>query len=150
MGVSIRHYFNSRHARSGNPRWTWGVTAILFALIMALSIAPLFSHKSEDEDELVLSELNLFQTNLANHAEFETVRDIVLGRCSMCHALEPYYEKVLWPPKGIMLETDEQIITQAHSIITQSALSHAMPPANVSYMEDEERALLLQWYKQAF
>ena len=78
------------------------------------------------------------------------MRDIVLGRCSMCHAKEPYYEKVLWPPKGIMLETDGQIIAQAHQIITQSALSHAMPPANVSYMEKEERDLLLRWYRQAF
>ena len=23
LGVSIRHYFNSRHARQGNPLWTW-------------------------------------------------------------------------------------------------------------------------------
>ena len=150
MGVSIRHYFNSRHARTSNPRWTWGVTAVLFAVIMALSIAPLFSHKSNEEEELELSSLNHFQSNLASYADFEDVRDIVLGRCSMCHAKEPYYEKVLWPPKGIMLETDSQIIAQAHQIITQSALSHAMPPANVSYMEEEERDLLLRWYRQAF
>ena len=44
-----------------------------------------------------------------------------------------------------MLETDQQIITQAKSIIMQSALSHAMPPANVSYMEPEERRILLRW-----
>ena len=25
MGVSIRHYFNSRHARQGNPLWTWAI-----------------------------------------------------------------------------------------------------------------------------
>ncbi len=25
MGVTIRHYFNTRHARAGNPRWTWGL-----------------------------------------------------------------------------------------------------------------------------
>ena len=150
MGVSIRHYFNSRHARLGNPRWTWAVTALLFAVIMALSIAPLFSHQKAEEDELVLSELSLFQANLASHDDFEDVRDIVLGRCSMCHAREPYYDKVLWPPKGVMLETDSQIISQAHAIITQSSLSHAMPPANVSYMEEEERQTLLRWYRQAF
>ena len=64
----------------------------------------------------------------------------------MCHANEPYYERIMWPPKGVMLETDHQIITQAKSIIMQSALSHAMPPANVSYMEPEERQLLLRWF----
>ena len=83
-------------------------------------------------------------------AHFEDVRDVVLGRCSMCHAQEPFSEGVRWPPKGVMLETDTQIISQAHVIVTQSALSHAMPPANVSYMEAEERRLLLQWYNQSF
>lgn len=150
MGVSIRHYFNSKHARKGSPRWTWGVTGALFLVIMALSLAPLFSHQSEEE--LELSELDLTQSQmmLAQSAHFEDVRDVVLGRCSMCHAKEPFYDGVRWPPKGVMLETDAQILTQAHVIITQSALSHAMPPANVSYMEDEERGLLLRWYQTAF
>ena len=40
LGVSIRHYFNSRHARQGNPVWTWAVTAALFIVIIALSILP--------------------------------------------------------------------------------------------------------------
>ena len=150
MGVSIRHYFNSNHARQGSPRWTWGVTAALFLIIMALSLAPLFSHKSYEEVELSEADFTSQQWNLAQSAHFEDVRDVVLGRCSMCHAQEPFYEGVRWPPKGVMLETDAQIISQAHVIVTQSALSHAMPPANVSYMEAEERTLLLQWYNQSF
>ena len=150
MGVSIRHYFNSNHARQGSPRWTWGVTAALFLIIMALSLAPLFSHKSYEEVELSEADFTSQQWNLAQSAHFEDVRDVVLGRCSMCHAQEPFYEGVRWPPKGVMLETDAQIISQAHVIVTQSALSHAMPPANVSYMGAEERTLLLQWYNQSF
>ena len=39
MGVTIRHYFNSIHARSGNPTWTWLATALLFWAIMWLSTA---------------------------------------------------------------------------------------------------------------
>ena len=42
MGVTIRHYFNSMHARKGEPIWTWAATAFLFLLIMWLSAAPLF------------------------------------------------------------------------------------------------------------
>ncbi|MFT4999112.1 MAG: putative membrane protein, partial [Planctomycetota bacterium] len=34
MGVTIRHYFNTKHARNGNPTWTWMATVILFILIM--------------------------------------------------------------------------------------------------------------------
>ena len=65
----------------------------------------------------------------------------------MCHASEPFYERVYWPPKGVMLETDHQIVSRAKAIIMQSSLSHAMPPANVSYMEPDERRMLLNWYR---
>lgn len=147
MGVSIRHYFNSRHARQGNPVWTWAVTISLFLAIVTLSLLPAFLNKSRAEKaDLADPQLTTKQITLASADEFEEVRDIVLGRCSMCHANEPYYERIMWPPKGVMLETDHQIITQAKSIIMQSALSHAMPPANVSYMEPEERQLLLRWF----
>ena len=33
MGVTIRHWFNTHHARQGNPHWTWAATAILFLII---------------------------------------------------------------------------------------------------------------------
>ena len=39
MGVTIRHYFNTRHAK-GNPTWTWLATALLFIVIMWLSTVP--------------------------------------------------------------------------------------------------------------
>jgi uncharacterized membrane protein len=41
MGVTIRHYFNTRHAGKGNPTWTWAVTAVLFLIIAWLSTAPM-------------------------------------------------------------------------------------------------------------
>ncbi len=31
MGVTIRHFFNTKHSRKAWPWWTWGVTAVLFA-----------------------------------------------------------------------------------------------------------------------
>ena len=147
MGVSIRHYFNSRHARQGNPVWTWAVTACLFIAIIILSLLPAFMDKGEAKKTAsVEQQLTIEQIRLASADEFEKVRDIVLGRCSMCHASEPYYEGILLPPKGVMLETDNQIVTQAKSIIMQSALSHAMPPANITYMEPEERRILRRWF----
>ena len=44
------------------------------------------------------------------------------------------------PPKGVILETREQIATQAREIYLQAGVSHAMPPANASFIEPEERA----------
>ena len=149
LGVSIRHYFNSRHARQGNPVWTWAVTAALFVVIMVLSLLPAVQGSGEpDQQASRIKPPSQLEMTLASAAEFEEVKDIVLGRCSMCHASEPFYERVLWPPKGVILETDQQIVSQAKAIIMQSALSHAMPPANVSYMEPEERNQLLAWYQE--
>src|SRR5690606_21166806 len=47
IGVLIRHYFNSRHARKGNPHWTWLLAAILFILIIWLSTAPRLGSAAE-------------------------------------------------------------------------------------------------------
>ena len=40
IGVLIRHYFNTIHARKGNPHWTWLAAAILFIVIIWLSTVP--------------------------------------------------------------------------------------------------------------
>ena len=148
MGVTIRHYFNTVHARQGDPKWTWAATAGIFIIIMALSLAPLLQEKSvDDEAGWDTSSLTGKASKLANHEDFEEVTDIVLGRCSMCHAAEPYYEGFIAPPKGVILETPNQIARNAKTIVTQSAVSHAMPPANVTYMEESERAIIRRWFE---
>ena len=37
----------------------------------------------------------------------------------------------------------------ARAVYLQSAVSHAMPPANLSYMEADERAAIAAWYRDA-
>ena len=155
MGVTIRHYFNTVHARGGNPRWTWAATVVIFLVIMVLSFIPLFNKSDDDQAEVENTQIQHERVSqLTAHPDFETVQDIVLGRCSMCHAEDPLYESagvrdILWAPKAVRLETAHDIALNAKGIITQSALSHAMPPANVSYMEDEERVTLLRWYLES-
>ncbi|MGJ8584448.1 MAG: urate hydroxylase PuuD [Marinosulfonomonas sp.] len=144
MGVTIRHYFNSKHARKGNPTWTWLVTALLFVIIAWLSTAPMFK-----ADEAEGEAMNATATKFASAEGFEDVHDIVMGRCSMCHAAEPAWEGMHWPPKGVRLETPEQIATQARRIYVQAGVSHAMPPGNLSYMEPEERSKIVAWYNAA-
>ncbi|SCM69030.1 urate hydroxylase PuuD [Donghicola eburneus] len=143
MGVTIRHFFNTMHARKGTPYWTWAVTAILFIIIMWLSTAPMF-RADEAEQEV--------QAGLVQFAQadgWEDVHDIVMGRCSMCHAEEPFYEGILWAPKGVRLDTEAEIIRNARAVYLQAGLSHAMPPANLSYIEEEERAAIVKWYEAA-
>ncbi|MDU8910703.1 urate hydroxylase PuuD [Aestuariicoccus sp. MJ-SS9] len=142
MGVTIRHFFNSMHARKGEPHWTWAVTAVLFLLIMWLSTAPLFR---ADTPETAQGSLTRF-TEAEGYAE---VHDIVLGRCSMCHAEEPVWDGLFWAPKGVMLDTEYEIARNAKAIYLQAGLSHAMPPANLSWMEEDERATIRAWFENA-
>ena len=141
MGVTIRHYFNSIHARQGNPHWTWAVTALIFIAIMWLSTAPMSGADTE--------EAHGDAVRYAEAPGFDDVQDIVLGRCSMCHAAEPVWDGLLWAPKGVRLETAYDITRHARDIYLQAGVSHAMPPANLSWMEDAERALIVAWYKAA-
>lgn len=143
MGVTIRHYFNSLHARRGNPIWTWPATIILFILIMWLSTVPLH------QDPIDTSDLSARQDIFATAVGFDEAQDIVLGRCSMCHAREPVYEGIRRAPKHVFLETTADITQHAKAIYLQSGVSHAMPPANVSWMEEDERLLIRQWYRNA-
>jgi uncharacterized membrane protein len=117
MGVTIRHWFNTQHARKGNPHWTWGVTVVLFLIIAWLSTAPM----RHAEPEAALSPA---AERFASAEGFQGVTDIVLGRCSMCHAAEPNWEGMHWPPKGV-------------------------PPGNLSYIEPQERQAIVDWYRAA-
>jgi uncharacterized membrane protein len=146
MGVTIRHYFNSMHARKGEPTWTWAVTAILFVLIMWLSTAPLRQDSYEASEARPLTRA---EQVFAAAPGFDQVSSIVPGRCAMCHAREPFWDGIHHAPKGVLLETPADIARAARLIYVQSGVTHAMPPANVSWMEEEERAQIVRWYRAA-
>jgi uncharacterized membrane protein len=142
MGVTIRHYFNSMHARSGKPTWTWAVTIIIFLIIMWLSTVPKILNTN-------ISKIPKSSERFLESQEFENVQDIILTRCSMCHAAEPGYMGIHTAPKNVLFETKEQIARYARDIYLQAGRSNAMPPANVSWMEKAERALLVKWYEES-
>jgi len=145
MGVTIRHWFNQRHAGAGSPTWTWAATVLLFIVIMGLSTAPMFA---EDERDNVERPLTATEQRLADAASFEDIEIIVQGRCAMCHAREPSWDGLHWPPKGVVLETQSDIAKAARQIYLQAVLTNAMPPSNLTLMEDEERQTLKRWYTE--
>ncbi|MCC8932224.1 urate hydroxylase PuuD [Rhizobium sp. 'Codium 1'] len=142
MGVTIRHWFNTTHARKGKPTWTWLVTVLIFIVIMWLSTVPKVLTGEEDQAGLSTRE----QTFVAN-GHFEAVRDVVQGRCSMCHAAEPVWDGIARAPKNVKLETDGEIAAHAREIYLQAGRSHAMPPGNITDLSPEERQLLVAWYE---
>jgi uncharacterized membrane protein len=85
----------------------------------------------------------------ASATGFDDVVSIVQGRCAMCHAREPAFEGITWAPKGVVLETPSDIAREARRIFMQAGITHAMPPANLSYMEPAERAAIVAWFRAA-
>ena len=146
MGVTIRHFFNTMHARGGMKWWTWGATVALFLGIVVLSQA---GPDYADYDEVEARAFTPAEQVYAGAEGFEDVTDIVMGRCSMCHAREPGWDGIRHAPKNVLLETPQEIAAEARRIYLHSGVTTAMPPANVSWMEPEERALIVRWFNAA-
>ncbi len=146
MGVTIRHFFNTMHARKGYQWWTWAVTVVLFIMVMWLSSAGLNQDTLEQAEARPLTPV---ETRFAEAEGFGQASDIVMGRCSMCHAREPGWEGIHHAPKGVFLETPADIARYAREIYVQAGLTDAMPPANITWMEPEERAQIIRWFRSA-
>ena len=145
MSVTIRHWFNTTHARKGRPTWTWLVTLLLFIAIMWLSTVPKALTGDAEKDAALSPAFQRF----ADNSHFGAVVETVSSRCSMCHAAEPAWEGLARPPKGVKLETEADIASHAREIYLQAGRSHAMPPGNLSEVTPEERQLLVAWYETA-
>ena len=143
MGVTIRHFFNTMHARKGKPWWTWGLTALLFLAIVWLSALP------RSDEEAVESALSPAEARFAANAHFGDVVELVTSRCSMCHAAEPAWDGIAVAPKNVKLETENEIARHAREIYLQAGITHAMPPGNLTGLEAADRALLTAWYRSS-
>ncbi|MEM8754682.1 MAG: urate hydroxylase PuuD [Pseudomonadota bacterium] len=139
MGGVIRHWFNRHHAREAPPHWCWPAAGALFAAIVALSLAG----PGEPPEE----EASAGPSPLLASAHWPEVEEIMLSRCSMCHAAEPVWDGIAHAPKDVALETPEDIAAHAAEIYAQAARSRAMPPGNVTYISPGERAILAKWYE---
>ncbi|PRY95768.1 putative membrane protein [Hasllibacter halocynthiae] len=147
IGVWVRHYFNTLHATGKGPIWTWGASAVTFVLVMWIAAAPMWR---EDAFEVAETrELQPMEAAFAAAPHFEEVVQTVTGRCSMCHAREPFWDGIQYAPKGVVLETPADVARHAREIHLQAGASHAMPPANITLMEDDERALIRRWWHGA-
>ncbi len=145
MGVTIRHWFNSHHARKGSPHWTWAVTVLLFLAIAWLSTEP---GKAGNGDGSGTDAVG--STEISPDPEdplFDEVVAIVQGRCAMCHGADPAWPGIHTAPKGVHLETPAQVFRHREAIYLQAAISRAMPPGNRSWMEQEERNAIREWYR---
>ncbi|WP_024518584.1 urate hydroxylase PuuD [Bradyrhizobium sp. Tv2a-2] len=130
LGPIIRHFFNERHAGRASPWWVWGVAALGMIAIGLLSAAGPRGGQAGA---------------LSTAPTYAAAEEIILSRCSMCHAAEPVWEGITTAPKGIRLDDAEHIHRNARLIGRNAAWASAMPPGNVTEMTAEERAVIAAW-----
>ncbi|MBX2825334.1 MAG: urate hydroxylase PuuD [Gammaproteobacteria bacterium] len=129
-GALIRVYFVARHRGSASP-WP-----LLSGLALLVVTAALVAPRSSQSINSPSAEVSAAQAQA-----------IVLQRCAGCHAQAPTQPGFASAPKGIHLETAQQIESQAALIYQQSVVTRAMPVGNLTGMTDEERAMLGSWFK---
>jgi uncharacterized membrane protein len=130
LGPLVRHFYNSRHAGQGSPWWTWAAAAAGMAAIAWLSAAGPRGTVTSAAPATV---------------DVATVDEIVLSRCSMCHAEQPVWAGIAAAPGGVMFDAPERIHRQARLIGLYAVRSNAMPPGNVTGMTGDERRTLAVW-----
>jgi len=126
-GVLICQYFVLRHKHAANPLLLVIAGALLVALIVWLM--PAQPPKAA-------------QGALSGYA---AVRAILDRRCVACHAAQPKQEGFAQPPKGVMLETADQV-TQHAAKIAETVGNRYMPIGNLTQMTDDERAVVAAWF----
>jgi uncharacterized membrane protein len=127
IGAWVRHFFNLRHA--GRTVWAIPVTAALAIAALAILIRP------QEESSAGTPPV-----------AFAQVAGIIEERCAACHSDRP--TRVDAAPKGLELDTPEEIKAQAKAIEQQTVQTRAMPLGNVTGMTQAERELLGRWIAQ--
>ncbi len=138
IGALIRHFFNIKHTGAKPPYWVCVPIIILGSMIFYIS----------DLGKPKLNNIKNTATLIEQIPQKTLVsaQEIIVSKCSMCHAKEPLWENMKNAPKLVNLETSTDIINNIDNIYKQSVLSYAMPPGNISFLEDNERSLINQLY----
>ena len=141
VGALIRHYFNIKHTGKKPPYWIWLPISII--ILLSIYVTELGKPKLLNNEKMSATIINQIPKNLILASE-----EIIISKCSMCHAKEPLWENLHIPPKMVILETKEDIIKHIDGIYSQVVASYAMPPGNVTFIESSERQTLNSLYKK--
>ena len=138
IGALIRHFFNIKHTGAKPPYW------VCIPIIILGSIVFYISDLGKPKLNNIKNTANLIE--LIPEKTLVNAQEIIVSKCSMCHAKEPLWENMRNAPKLVNLETSTDIINNIDNIYKQSVLSYAMPPGNISFLEENERSLINQLY----
>ena len=126
-GVLIRQFFVLRH--SGRINWALPGIAVVLLVGVAIAIAPKSAGKGSEA------------------VAFAKVQGVLNQRCVSCHAAQPTQAGFAQPPKGILLDSPEQVAANAAKL-AETVANRYMPIGNLTEMTDDERALIAAWFAQ--
>ena len=126
-GALIRQFFVLRHRGQQRPMFV--VAGVLLLLGVSIALAP-----------------SPPAAGTGKSASFAEVKVIIAERCVACHAAQPTQAGFAQPPKGVVLENSEQILTHAPKI-AETVATRYMPIGNLTQMTDAERERIASWFR---
>ena len=126
-GALIRVYFVARHKGKTSPVPI--VVAGLILLLVAAAIVP--KSRAATTETVTLS----------------MIRPVIESRCTTCHSQNPTHIAFPAAPSGVVLDTDEEIVSEALRIHQQTVVLKAMPIGNLTQISEAERAQIDAWYQ---
>ena len=126
LGAVVRHGFNLRH-QGRDIRQTVGAAAAI-AVVLAVGLAP-----------------RDIGPGGMTAADFPRVQQVFQARCVTCHSIHPTL--VVAAPKGVLFDTQQELVANARRAYEQVVVTKAMPLGNVTGMTEEERDLVGRWVR---
>jgi uncharacterized membrane protein len=126
ISVAVRHYFNVRKIFAS--LWLILPGAFLAVLLVMWFTAP------EDQG--------------LNTAKIEKIEiyPVIQQRCTGCHSDSPTQPGFVAPPSGVVMDTIDQVNTNADRIYQAAVLTKTMPIGNLTEITQQERDLISRWY----
>lgn len=130
MGGMVRHFLNRHEAGDPLNRYWWSlpIAGLGFAAALVMTAPRDFSGGDAVSDATALT--------------------LIRSHCAMCHAATPTHEGFSEAPKGIHLETLDELRRYADQVMVQAVQSDAMPLGNETGMTPEQREELGRWIAQ--
>lgn len=165
FSILVRHYFNTRH---GSQKFAWAVPVAILGMVClafvtsnkmpslsqpSAPVAQVSSNSTSDAanasdnsaTDSAMTEDNGVKGNAAaTPSVFTQVQGVIKERCVECHSATPTSNMFASAPAGVMLDTPEEIKTNAPRIQAQ-VQTKVMPLGNLTKMTDAERDLVVTW-----
>lgn len=148
VGALVRVYFVARHRGKASP-----ITLLLALLLLGLLAAFMVPRQPATLNDAAATgqDGNTAQVVVLTDAQLQELQasahGAVLARCAACHAIKPSQKGFVAAPKGIVLETPDDLLLHADVVYQQSVVTRAMPLGNLTGMTEEERDLIAKWYQ---